>query len=56
MCVYTLNGGVNEVRTRDLLNAIQTRYQLRHNPIAYNAANLQRACIHIHRQAICRLK
>lgn len=26
-------GGANEVRTRDLLNAIQARYQLRHNPI-----------------------
>lgn len=25
-------GGANEIRTRDLLNAIQTRYQLRHNP------------------------
>ena len=25
-------GGANRVRTDDLLNAIQTRYQLRHNP------------------------
>ena len=25
-------GGANEIRTRDLLNAIQTRYQLRYNP------------------------
>ena len=27
-------GGANEIRTRDLLNAIQTRYQLRHNPVS----------------------
>ena len=26
-------GGANEIRTRDLLNAIQARYQLRHNPV-----------------------
>ena len=25
-------GGANEIRTRDLLNAIQTRYQLRYEP------------------------
>ncbi len=25
-------GGDNEIRTRGLLNAIQTRYQLRHTP------------------------
>lgn len=25
-------GGANEIRTRDLLTASQTRYQLRHNP------------------------
>ena len=28
-------GGANEIRTRDLLNAIQTRYQLRYNPIPF---------------------
>jgi hypothetical protein len=26
-------GGVERDRTADLLNAIQTRYQLRHNPM-----------------------
>ena len=28
-------GGAKGSRTPDLLNAIQTRYQLRYNPIAY---------------------
>ena len=32
MCVYVAFGGAKGIRTPDLLNAIQTRYQLRHNP------------------------
>ena len=28
-------GGANGIRTHDLLNAIQTRYQLRYNPINF---------------------
>jgi hypothetical protein len=26
-------GGANEIRTRDLLHAMQTRYQLRYSPM-----------------------
>ena len=36
-------GGANRVRTDDLLNAIQTRYQLRHNPKRYLIAVVLRA-------------
>ena len=33
MCsTFNENGGAKGIRTPDLLNAIQTRYQLRHNP------------------------
>lgn len=28
-----ISSGADEIRTRDLLNAIQTRYQLRHSPV-----------------------
>ena len=31
--ICRFSGGANEIRTRDLLNAIQTRYQLRYNPV-----------------------
>ena len=29
------DGGAKGIRTPDLLNAIQTRYQLRHNPVSF---------------------
>ena len=32
-CGCFFRGGANEIRTRDLLNAIQARYQLRYNPL-----------------------
>ena len=35
-----LHGGASGSRTRDLLNAIQTRYQLRYNPITYSCFNV----------------
>ena len=34
-------GGAKGSRTPDLLNAIQTRYQLRHNPMRYGINNLK---------------
>ena len=33
MIWFLIIGGVNEIRTRDLLHAMQTRYQLRYIPI-----------------------
>ena len=32
---YYKDGGAKGIRTPDLLNAIQTRYQLRHNPVSF---------------------
>ena len=36
MINFIVNGGDNEIRTRDLLHAMQTRYQLRYIPIRFD--------------------
>ena len=35
MCGWLTSGGAKGIRTPDLLNAIQTRYQLRHDPTEF---------------------
>lgn len=34
--MYDIFGGAKGIRTPDLLNAIQTRYQLRHDPTSFS--------------------
>ena len=51
-----LRGGASGSRTRDLLNAIQTRYQLRYNPIIKMLYLLVRSQWHSRNRAVARFR